>query len=165
MNGPSNSFDEIVTEEIKLRPRSEFTWYGKAEIKADGKIDVRIFLLSPAGSFEFDRDLNSKDLVLLKHHRGVRIEKDKDPILLHIGGLPFQLHRFAELAPRLVETFLTPTYRKKLLDGLAENDPEAIRWAIVHKFPVWRETKIGGAGASDWQEAIPAYAPFEYEER
>jgi hypothetical protein len=95
----------------------------------------------------------------------VRIEKDKDPILLHISGRPFELQRFAELGPRLVETLLNPKYRKKLLDGLAENDPEAIRWAIAHKFPVWRETKIGGTGVSDWQPAVPAYIPFEYEEK
>jgi hypothetical protein len=163
MSPALTSFDDIVAEVTRNRPRSEFLWYGKTEIMADGKPKVRVLLLSPGLLLEFDRDLNREDLILCNQREDVIIEKEENGTLVRLGGFPTPLDRFASLDPRLVETFLIPEFRKRLLDALIQGDPVATRWAVVHGLPVWRKIKM--AGKLDWESAILPYIPFEYENK
>jgi hypothetical protein len=167
MSGVINSFDEVVTNSVKNRPRSNLTWYGKVEISANNEVNVHVLLCYPSQArppgelFQFKRDSNSNDLVFHSNSGSSRVEEKEDHLLVHYGSFSNPYTRFSKLDERLGETLLVPKYRKKLIEGVIAQEPEAIRWATDHGLPVWLE-KANFSGLH-WEKAIMPYVPFEYE--
>jgi hypothetical protein len=50
MSGIINSFDEVVANSVSDRPRSDLSWYGKAEIGANNEVNVQVLLYFPSSS-------------------------------------------------------------------------------------------------------------------
>jgi hypothetical protein len=109
----------------------------------------------------FKRDSSSNDLVFSNNFGSARVEEKGDQLTIYFGAFPNPYTRFSQLDQRFGETLLVSKYRKKLMEGLSAQQPEAIRWATVHGLPVWLEkTNFSG---SHWERATIPYVPFEYE--
>jgi hypothetical protein len=174
MSGNINSFDEVVaTTSVSNRLRSDLTWYGKVEIGANNEVNVEVLLYfpslsrPPADLFVFKIDRKSNDLVSSSNLGGARVEeKGSHQLEVYQGTIQNRLYmRFSKLDQRLGETFLVSEYRKKLLQGLNAQQPEAIRWAVLHGLPVWCNRKKDDFDESRWEQVTLPYVPFKYEKR